>query len=175
MVTYKDKLTDFYTKLARDKRVIFIGYNTAYGSRMYGTLARVKKSQCIETPVAEDLMVGLSIGYALTGYRPVLCIERHDFLFHALDGLINHMDKMSTLGAGKVHVLVRAIVGDKTHLDVGVQHSQCYTGVLASMLKHTPVLTLSEYGIDDILPTMKRSESGSLVLIEHRSLYGERG
>jgi hypothetical protein len=70
-MTYKECITGLCDRYAKDNAARFIGYNTVYGSRMYGTLTNVKPELCIEAPVAENLMVGLAMGMALltTGTR----------------------------------------------------------------------------------------------------------
>ena len=126
-MTFKEFITEQCKKYSkRYPKARFIGYNVGYGSMMYGTLGGVKSKHLVETPVAENLMGGLAIGLAITGYRPVLCFERHDFVLLALDSLVNHLDKMSQISGGqyRLPVLVRAIVGSRFPLNAGVQHTQ---------------------------------------------------
>ena len=91
---YKEAIKKSMEMLAKDKNAVFIGYNVNYGSRMYGTLVDIPKSKCLETPVAENLMAGLSMGMAIEGYKPVLIFERHDFMLNSLDAIVNHLDKI---------------------------------------------------------------------------------
>lgn len=159
---------------ARDPRSRFIGYNTVFGSRMYGTLTDVSVDQCVETPVAENLMVGLAMGLALEGYCPVVCFERHDFLLLALDALVNQMDKMPWLSGDKFkwNIVIRAIVGAKKPLNAGPMHTQNYRRELTTMLKHTPVLQpITQAQMAEAWGMAGRSESGAVVVIEHRDWY----
>jgi len=152
----------------------FIGYNTVYGSRMYGTLNDVPVNQCIEMPVAENLMAGMAMGLALEGYRPVVCFERHDFLLLAMDALVNQVDKMPWLSgdAFRWNIVVRAIVGAKKPLNAGPMHTQNYRAELTTMLKNTPVVQpINLQELKAAWGMAGKTASGAVVIIEHRDWY----
>lgn len=159
-------------ELARDERAIFLGYNVLHGSRAYGTLTEVPVAQCLETPVAENLMAGLAIGMSLTGYRPVLFYERHDFVLNALDAIVNHLDKIESMSQGqfKTPVIIRATVGGSVPLHPGPQHTQDFTVAFRSMVKFpvlelkTPAEVLAAYHLAATLDS-------PIMLVEHRDLY----
>lgn len=138
---YKDVIAQMCEEYNTHPMARFIGYNTALGSRMYGTLSKIPQCRCIETPVSENLMMGLAMGMSLEGYLPVVCFERHDFLLLGLDALVNHIDKLPSLGDVKFPIIIRAIVGAKRPLDAGPQHTQDYTLELRGMLKNVRVHT----------------------------------
>ena len=66
-----------------------------------GTLKDVPDDQKIETPVAENLMVGLAIGMSFEGFKPVVYFERHDFMLVAADAISNHIDKIERISHGE--------------------------------------------------------------------------
>lgn len=173
-MTFKQIITQKCEEYAQNPMARFIGYNTVYGSRMYGTLSNINPNQCIESPVAENLMAGLAMGMSLEGYRPVLCFERHDFILLALDALVNQMDKMPWMSGDKFKypVVVRAIVGGKSPIDPGPMHSQNYRKELTTMLKHTPVFEpMNTIAFHHAWMEVGRSNSGAVVIIEHKDLY----
>jgi len=94
---YKDAIKQSMEMLAENENTIFLGYNIRYGSKAYGTLTNISNNKKIETPVAENLMVGLATGLALEGYRPIIYFERHDFMLNALDGIVNHLSKIERM------------------------------------------------------------------------------
>jgi len=120
----KMKIKKEMEELAKDKKVVFIGYNLKYGSQCYGSLKNIPKKQIIEMPVAENLMTGIAIGMSLEGYKPVLIFERHDYMLNASDQLINHLSKIEQMSDGefKPHVIIRSILKtkpfkpDETHI-----------------------------------------------------------
>jgi len=167
------------SELARDPLVRFIGYGVRVGGRAAGTLAGVPESQLIETPVAENLMVGLATGMALSGLRPVVYIERMDFILNAMDAIVNHLDKIDVLSQGlfRPSVILRVVVGNKNKpLFTGVTHTQDFLGAIASMVSF-PVVGLSQQ--DQIQPqyrlaheTISAAGAGrkSCMLVEYKDL-----
>jgi len=159
-------------ELATDPRTVFLGYNVLYGSRAYGTLTGVPKEMCLETPVAENLMAGLAMGLALTGSRPVLFYERHDFVLNALDAIVNHLDKLEELSRGqfKAPVIIRATVGGTMPLHPGPQHIQDFTEAFRAMLKF-PVLDLRSAAEVTAAYQQARQLDSPILLVERRDLY----
>ena len=175
-MTYKECIKQECEKYAKSTGSIFIGYNTVFGSRMYGTLDGVGVDHCLETPVAENLMVGLAVGMSMQGMRPVVCFERHDFMLLGLDALVNHLDKLGWISGGqfKLPVIVRAIVGGKKGLLAGPMHTQGYGTALRNMLRHTPVITpVYEYEIREAWEMVGTTDSGAVVIVEYKDLYNE--
>lgn len=171
---YKDAIKQAMEMLVKDERAVFLGYNVNYGSRAYGTLSNIPKSKCLETPVAENLMAGLAIGMALEGYKPIVFFERHDFMLNALDGIVNHLDKMEKLSKGqfKVSVIIRAIVGSKEPLDPGLQHTQDFTEALKKMVSF-PIVELknSKQIMEEYKKVLELDHS--VIFVERKELYEE--
>jgi pyruvate dehydrogenase E1 component beta subunit len=133
----REAVTKAMGELARDKAVRFVGYNVL-GNRAGGTLAGVPEGRCVEMPVAENLVAGAAIGMALAGLRPVVWIERFDFVLNALDQIVNHVDKMATLSAGEFApvVLIRTAVGrTRSPLYTGPTHTQDFTNAIREMVR----------------------------------------
>jgi pyruvate/2-oxoglutarate/acetoin dehydrogenase E1 component len=173
---YKDALKISMENLSKDSKVVFLGYNVCYGSKAYGTLANISKEQLLETPLAENLMMGLAMGMSLEGYRPVVFIERHDFLFNLLDGIVNHLDKIGRLSQGQFNlpVIIRAVVGSKKPLDPGLQHTQDYTEALKKMVSF-PVIELKKPE-QIIIEYEKVTKTNSPILfVEWKELYDLEG
>jgi len=171
-MTYKNAISKSMQKLAKDKKVVFIGYNTAYAHRMYGTLDKIARDRCIETPVCENLMVGMGLGMALYGYKPVVCFERHDFLLMALDAILNHMDKLPILSNKQFSfpIILRTIVGHDKPLDPGIQHTQDYTDILLQY-SHADVHML--YNADTVIEAYDKAIKSTrpVVLVEYKKFY----
>jgi len=131
MMTIKEYITDEMERLDKTGKYKFIGYNCKYGSKMYGTLEKVRPESIIETPVNEGMMVGMGIGLALKGWKVMVMFERHDFLLAngGLDQIVNHVDKMFF----DLPIGIRCIVGATEPLHPGNQHSQNYSTALKSM------------------------------------------
>lgn len=174
-MTYQEEIKKQMQQLADRLKVRFIGYNTKYGSKAYGTLEGCE-DKCIEMPVAENLMVGIAIGMALEGYLPIVWFERHDFILNALDAIVNHLDKIEHLSHGDFNpkVIIRACVGGTKPIYPEVQHIQDYTSALADLCR----------GSIDVFYCRKKEEAqsvwnsalinkGSSIIIEWRDKYNE--
>lgn len=169
---YKEAVKKSMDMIAKDEKSIFIGYNVYFGSQGYGTLQDIPKNKKIETPLAENLMIGLGIGMSLEGYRPVIFFERHDFILNALDGIVNHLDKLESMSKGqfKTPVIIRAVIGSKIPLDPGVQHTQDFTEAFRKMIKF-PIYEPknAEEVIKDYIKVHNSCKPA--MIIERRDLY----
>ena len=135
-MTYKEAITAANTALAADPRVVFLGYGITKGHAL-GTLKAVRPLQLVETPVAENLMMGMATGLSLRGRIPVVYIERCDFLLNALDALLNHLVKIRAISVGQFApaAIVRVMIGNREKpLFTGPTHTQDYSDGLGVML-----------------------------------------
>jgi pyruvate/2-oxoglutarate/acetoin dehydrogenase E1 component len=158
-----------------DPRSVFIGYNVGCGGLANGTLIDVPPAQRIETPVAENLMVSMAIGMSLAGHKPIVYIERFDFILNAMDALVNHLDKIKLLSDGHFnpHILLRVVVGGtQAPLFTGPTHTQNFTQALRSFvqfdileLKHTSQVKEFYHR------AWERLDITSTMLVEYRDKY----
>ncbi len=128
-----------------DAGAIFIGQGVAYdGVATFDSLEGVPMSQRIETPVVEELQLGMGIGMALQGFLPVLVYPRIDFMLRAMDQLVNHLDKLEEMSRGQFRpkVIIRTRVGSRTPLDPGPQHSQDHARAFSLMLTNVDIIMI---------------------------------
>lgn len=171
-MNYKQALVEANAALSQDAKRRFVGYNLRYGFAN-GTLEKIDHSQIVDTPIAENLLMGLSIGLSLKGYKPVAFIERFDFILNALDAIVNHLDKMHALSHGEFSpaVIIRTMVGNRDKpLFTGPPHTQDFTLALRKMVSF-PVISL-RFGAE-IKPAYEQAardqEKGvSTLLVEHK-------
>jgi len=171
---YQEAIAQSMKDLAEDEKTVFLGYNIKFGSNAYETLRDIPKERKIETPVAENLMIGMALGLSVEGYKPVVFFERHDFMLNALDSIINHLDKVSSLSQGEFQtpVIIRATIGSKYPLKPGIQHTQDFTEAFKKMIKFpilTPETPLEVLGAYKLAKEMK----GPVMIIEKKDLYNK--
>jgi len=178
-MNYLESLIYSMEWLGKKTDTIFLGQSVKYsGNAIYNTLKTVPDEKKLETPVFEDLQMGLSIGMALDGFVPITCYPRFDFLILACNQLINHLDKIRQMSKNKMtpRVIIRTSIGSKNPLDGGVQHTQDYTEVFKLMCSEINVVMLDNP--KDIFPEFKkayeRKDSKSTLLIEHGDYYNEK-
>lgn len=146
MITYKDELVRAMEFLAEDPSVLFIGQSVAYtGNSIYRTLETIDNSKKWETPVFEEMQMGMSLGMAMEGnILPVTCYPRWDFLLCATNQFVNHVDKLDVMTRSMFSsgMIIRTAVGANNPLDSGVQHTQNHTEAFSKMLQYTNVYLL---------------------------------
>lgn len=167
-MTYKDTLAEAMRILAAHPKTIMVGYNSTCGGTYSG--------QRVEMPLAEALCAGVATGLALSGFVPILWIERMDFILHSLDQIVNHLDKLAKL-SNELHkpgVIIRVCVGNKsTPLLTGPTHCQDFSASLRSMLT-MPIINLK--WTSSILSEYEKAfnralSGGSTMLVEDKDLY----
>jgi pyruvate/2-oxoglutarate/acetoin dehydrogenase E1 component len=176
---YFDELSRAMEMLAKDKRTYFIGQAVACpGTAMSNTLKNVPRGKLLELPVAEEMQMGMSIGLALAGHTPVSFYPRWNFLLLAVNQLVNHLDKMSTIsnGAFKPKVIIRTSIGSERPLHPQFQHVGDYTEAFRLMCPNVEVIRLEEP--EDIFPAyqkaLTREDGTSTILVEYGDYYSEK-
>ena len=169
---YKDELTKAMTFLGEQDNIKFIGQQIVFtGNPMSSTLVNVSKSKMIETPVFEEVQMGMSLGMAATGMAVVTFYPRWDFLISATNQLINHVDKFEMMTGKKPTILIRVGRGADRPLDPGCQHKGNYFKEFASMCKN---ITFHEFTSPDHIYESYASayKSGGVHLfLEYPELY----
>lgn len=164
-------------ELAGDERVFVAGIDVGAGGNVFGLtrgLAERFPGRVRDTPISETAVVGLGVGAAMAGMRPVVELMYLDFLGVCLDQLLNQAAKLPfmTGGAAQMALTVRTQFG--AGRSSGSQHSQS----LEALLAHIPGLTV-------VMPSTPADTYGLLraaiqdpnpvVVIENRLLYGMKG
>ena len=155
----------------------FLGQSVKYsGNAIYNTLSTLDDSKKIETPVFEEVQMGMSTGMAMDGLVPISCFPRFDFLMRCMDSLVNHLDKMQNMTENNFQpkVIIRTSIGSTNPLNGGVQHTQDYTSMFKLILNEVNVILLDEP--EDIFPTFRKAYEGvgSSLIIEWGDYYNEK-
>src|SRR5215831_2928515 len=127
----------------------------------------------MDTPISEIAIVGAAIGAAMMGMRPVAEMQYGDFVFCAMDQVVNQAARMSYMSNGQVKVplVLRLPVGASGR---GAQHGQCSE----AWFLHTPGLKVvcpsNPYDAKGLLLASIR-DGNPVVFLEHKLLYGGKG
>lgn len=127
-------------------------------------------ARVFDTPASENALTGIAIGAALNKKRPVLVHARNDFMFLALDQMINNAAKWKYTYAGKssVPIVVRGIIGKGW--GQGPTHSQSIQSVLAHFPGMVVAMPSSAADIKGIILQSLKSDA-PVCILEHRALY----
>jgi hypothetical protein len=169
-IKFKEAVTQAMTELG-DEGFIFIGYSLIPGDAM-GTLKNVSASQKIETPVAENLMVGLAMGMSFEGFKPVVYFERHDFMLVAADAIGNHVDKIERISHGeyKAPIIFKTITDDGGLFYSGPTHSQNFTNAFRELFNFPVLDPQTPEEVLDVYRYAKESD-GPTMIVEHKSFH----
>jgi pyruvate/2-oxoglutarate/acetoin dehydrogenase E1 component len=169
--TYFDELARAMGLLASDPRTVFVGQAVKYaGQAAFDTFSDVPMDRRVEMPVVEDFQMGFCTGLSLEGFIPVCFYPRWDFLIIAANQLVNHLDKLPSMG-WKPKVIIRTAVGRSKPLDPGPQHTQNYSHAIRNMLDSVRVVEL--FRSEQIVPTYQRAleHPGSSIIVEYMEKY----
>lgn len=164
-------------EMIRDERVILLGQDVGSFGGPYrefaGLYGEFGPARVRDTPVAESAMVGLGVGAAAAGMRPLVSITYMDFLMLGLDPLVNYGAKIRYKTGSQLTapVVVKTTAGAKGQ---GVAHSQCIEAWLMAVpgLKVVaPSTPLDAYGL---LKSALRDD-GPVVFVDHKRLFSIAG
>jgi pyruvate dehydrogenase E1 component beta subunit len=165
-------------EMERDPSVFCIGEGIGERGGSYkvteGLIARFGPGRVIDTPLSEAGFVGVGVGAAIAGQRPVVEMLFVDFLLLAMDQVVNQAAKYRFMsgGEGRVPLVIRTQGGAGNSL--AGQHSQS----LEALYHHIP-------GLKVVMPATPRDAKGLLtaairdddpvIFIEHKLLYMTEG
>ena len=166
-------------EMRRDKNVFCMGEDISipggWGGVFTVTLGLEEefRDQLIDTPIAEAGSIGLGIGAALAGLRPVLDMQYSDFLFLAMDQIVNHAAKLRYMSGGALSVplLIRAPVGATGR---GAQHAQNMERFFIGVPGLKVVCPATAYDAKGLLKAAIRDDN-PVLMFEHKLLYGSKG
>ena len=142
--------------MAGDESVFIIGQGVKspwyVGQTATGLLNRFGPNRVIDTPVSENAMTGSAVGAALAGMRSVTVHPRMDFMFYAMDPIINEAANWYYMNGGKlsVPVVVWGIINRGG--EQAAQHSQA----LHAVFSHIP-------GLKVVMPSTPYDAKGLMI------------
>ena len=161
-----------------DDRVMLMGLGVSDPGGIFGTTKGLfdefGPDRVVETPTAENGVMGIAIGSSLVGMKPIITHQRVEFSLLSYEQIVNQAAKWNYMTAGKkyVQIVVRLIIG--RGWGQGPQHSQSLEPIFA----HVP-------GLKVIAPSSPSDAKGLLaaaindpnpvVMLEHRWLHQTDG
>jgi acetoin:2,6-dichlorophenolindophenol oxidoreductase subunit beta len=168
--------TALFAAMQADERVFVIGEDVAEGGPYTATAGLAEEfgvERVLNTPISEGAVVGVAVGAAQSGMRPVVEVMFIDFITLALDQLVNQAAKAHFMSGGQLSVPLVVRTQGGAGQRGGAQHSQS----LESWLTHIP-------GLKVVMPSRAADVGGLLasaiadpnpvVFIENKALYFRR-
>ena len=168
-----------HDEMKRDNSVFCIGEDIGilggYGGAFTVTLGLEKdfRERIIDTPISEIAIFGVACGAAMIGMRPIADVQYGDFLFCAMDQIVNQIAKVRYMSGGKlkVPVVMRAPVGVTGR---GAQHAQNLETYFLSCPGIKIVAPATAYDAVGLLRAAVRDDD-PVMIFEHKLLYGSKG
>ncbi|MSP60635.1 MAG: pyruvate dehydrogenase complex E1 component subunit beta [Myxococcales bacterium] len=178
-LSYREALNQaMCEEMERDPNVLLLGEEVGHYQGAYkvsqGMLQKFGEKRVIDTPIAEAGFVGVGVGAAMVGLRPIVELMTFNFSLVAIDQIINNAAKIRQMSGGqfKVPMVIRG-AGGAAH-QLGAQHSQS----LEAMFCHVPglkvVMPSTPADAKGLLKTAIRDDD-PVIFIEGELLYGNQG
>jgi pyruvate dehydrogenase E1 component beta subunit len=165
-------------EMRRDDRVFLMGeevadYNGAYKVSQ-GMLAEFGDRRIIDTPISENGFIGLGVGAAMAGLRPIVEVMTWNFSLVAYDQIINNAAKIVQMTAGQytVPMVIRGANGAAENL--GSQHSQALESIFAHFPGLKVISTATPADAYGLLKTAIR-DPDPVMFMESELTYGLKG
>jgi pyruvate dehydrogenase E1 component beta subunit len=179
VMTYRDALNmALKEEMRRDPSVVVWGEDVALYEGSFkvtrGLLTEFGEERVKDTPISENTIVGVAVGAAMGGLRPVAELMTVNFALLAMDQIVNHMTKIRYMFGGKTNLpmVIRAPGGGGSQL--AAQHSQS----LETFFMHAPGMYVAVPATPaDAKGLLKSSirDNNPVMFLEHELLYNSKG
>src|SRR3982751_3823535 len=179
VISYRQALHDtLRDEMLRDENVFLMGEEIGVFEGSYkitaGLLQEFGTKRVRDTPIAEEGFVGVAVGAAMLGLRPVVEIMTINFIILAMDQIVNHAAKIYYMFGGQtpVPMVIRTPGGGGQQL--AATHSQN----LETWFAHVPGLKVvapsSPYDAKGLLRASIR-DNDPVIFLENLALYNIKG
>jgi len=161
-------------EMERDETVFVagedVGEHVAYFGATRGLYQQFGARRVVDTPISETAILGMAVGAAACGLRPVVEIMFMDFLGVCLDQALNQMAKMRYMFGGKARlpIVVRTVCG--AGLRLAAQHSQSLEALLCHIPGLKVVAPATAYDAKGLLISAIRDDNPVFFLEHKRAL-----
>ena len=179
LITYRDAVAEGLAReMRRDPSVVCLGEDIGAAGGVFkttvGLLAEFGPDRVRDTPISEQAIVGMAMGAAMTGMRPVAEIMFSDFLACCWDYLANEIPKMRYMTGGQVTVPLVIRTANGGGLGFGAQHSQAVENWALAIPGLKIAAPSSPADVVGLLASAVRSDD-PVVFFEHKGLFASRG
>ena len=161
-------------EMERDPNVVVLGEDVGINGGVFrateGLMKEFGENRVIDTPLSESGIVGVAIGLALYGLKPVAEIQFDGFLYPALDQIISHAGRIRNRSRGRFHVplVIRFPYGG------GIRAPEHHSESPEALLVHTPgvkvVMPSTPYDAKGLLTSAIR-DSDPVLFMEPKRIY----
>lgn len=164
--------------MAEDPDVFLIGEDVAgYGGVFHmfdGLLTEFGGKRVVDTPISEQAIIGLGVGAAARGLRPVCDLMFMDFVGVAMDQIFNQAAKMKYMFGGNVSVPLTITTAGGAGMSAAAQHSQSLEAWLAHIPGLKVAMPASPYDAKGLIVGAIRDDNPTIVVL-NKKMLGVKG
>lgn len=178
-MTYRRAIAEaLVQEMDHDPSVVFLGEDVAVAGGVFktttGLLERFGQERVRDTPISEQAILGLAMGAAMTGMRPVAEIMYSDFLAVCWDLVANQIAKTRYMTNGQVDLPMVIRTANGGGIGFGAQHSQSLENWAMAVPGLKVVAPSTPSDMKGLLAAAIRDPDPVLVF-EHKALYATKG
>jgi len=164
-------------EMRRDPSIFVIGEDVAEAGTPFKVLSGLVEEfgteRIIDTPIAEPGFMGIAVGAAMTGSRPIVDLMFGDFLYLVMDQLCNQAAKTHYMSGGKLSVplVLRTNLGATRRS--AAQHSQSLHALVAHIPGLKVAMPSSAYEAKGLMKTAIR-DNNPVVIFEDKLMYQDK-
>jgi pyruvate dehydrogenase E1 component beta subunit len=161
-----------------DENVFCAGEDIGAFGGVFGTFGGLQKEfgerRVVDTPISEQAIVGLGVGAAVMGLRPIVDLMFMDFICVAMDQIVNQAAKLKYMFGGTARIPLTITCGGGGGLSAAAQHSQSLEALLCHIPGLKVVVPSSAYDMKGLMVSCIR-EDNPTVMVKHKRMLGVSG
>ena len=166
-----------FEEMRRDPSVILIGEDVAEAGHPFkffaGLVEEFGTDRVIDTPIAEPGYMGIAVGAAMTGTRPVVDLMFGDFLYLVMDQLCNQAAKAHYMSGGKLTVPLVVNTNLGATRRSAAQHSQSIHALVAHIPGVKVVLPSNAHDAKGLMKTAIRDDN-PVIIFNDKMMYNDK-
>jgi pyruvate/2-oxoglutarate/acetoin dehydrogenase E1 component len=166
-----------HEEMARDETVFIVGEDLVAHAGIFGQFKGIPErfpGRIIDTPISEAAIIGVGLGAALTGMRPIVDLHFSDFVTCCMDELANQTAKIRYMMGGQAGIPMVVWCPDGAGIRAAAQHSQS----LEAWFVHTPglkvVVPSEPADVKGLIKAAVRSDD-PVMFFQHKKLFARQG
>jgi pyruvate/2-oxoglutarate/acetoin dehydrogenase E1 component len=172
---YVAAITDGVRAVMREQPNAFIaGEDVAGAGSVYGyyrgLLEEFGSDRVYDTPISEEGIVGLGVGAAATGCRPIIDLMFMDFIGECMDEIANQLAKMRYMFGGHATLPVTLLTMAGAGASLAAQHSQSLEAWLCHLPGLKVVMPTTPYDAKGLIIAAARDDNPVIVVLNKMSL-----
>ena len=165
-------------EMAADPSVFIAGEDVGAHGGVFHTFDGVQgefgERRAVDTPISEQAIIGLGIGAAVTGLRPIVDLMFMDFTLVAADQIANQAAKLKYMFGGDAKLPLTITTTGGAGLSAAAQHSQSLEALFCHIPGIKVVYPSNAYDVKGLMAASIREDNPTLFVL-HKRMLGQKG